>query len=59
MDVLVLVGATDVLVGVGVAVRLRDDRRGQAGDDQADRGLHDCWGGKLRKKCNNDTVADG
>lgn len=35
-------GTTGVLVCGSVAVRLRDDRRGQAGDDEADRGLHDC-----------------
>lgn len=37
MSMLVLlVGATGVLVGVAVAVRLRNDRRGHAGDDETD-----------------------
>lgn len=42
MSVLV-VDAAGVLVGVTVAVRLRDDRRGQAGENETNRGLHDCW----------------
>lgn len=42
MSVLV-VDAAGVLVGMTVAVRLRDDNRGQAGKNETDRGLHGCW----------------
>lgn len=48
----VVVDATGVLVGVSM-VRLRDDRRGQAGENETDGGLHDCWE-RIEGKCDKD-----